>query len=93
MIHPIPDLGHMGAMASVRRTKEVLQYQTETLHTRRWPRILRAKKGSCKLHLLPGVMLAVHRLQTVGIDVRVNLGGDDVGVTEQFLHDPQIRPA
>ena len=38
--------------------------------------------------------MTVHHLTEVGsIDVGVNLGGSDVGVTEQLLHDAKIGTA
>ena len=35
----------------------------------------------------------MHRLKTIGIHMRVDLRGGDIGMTEQFLHHTQIRTA
>ena len=35
--------------------------------------------------------LVVGLLEPLGRDMRVNLGGDEMGVAEQFLHAAQIR--
>jgi hypothetical protein len=39
------------------------------------------------------MVLLVQRLQSLARDVRINLGGRDVGVSQQELDDTQIRPA
>lgn len=36
----------------------------------------------------PGVMPAMDISQAVGVDVRINLGGADIGVAQEFLHHP-----
>jgi hypothetical protein len=38
------------------------------------------------------MVLLVQRLQSLARDVRINLGGRDVGVPQQELDDTQIRP-
>ena len=34
----------------------------------------------------------VYLLEFGLVNVRIDLGGGYIGVTEQFLHDPQVRP-
>lgn len=41
----------------------------------------------------PGVRPIVHPAQLSLIDVGVDLGGHDVGVTQEYLHDSQVRSA
>ena len=41
----------------------------------------------------PGMVLGVHLPQSRAVDVRVDLRGGDVGVTQHLLHDAQIGPA
>ena len=43
--------------------------------------------------LLSRVIFAVHSLNSVGIHMGINLGRHHIGMPQQLLHDPQIRPA
>lgn len=43
--------------------------------------------------LLAGVVFAVDGFHAVGVDVGVDLGGDDVGVAEEFLDDAEVGAA
>ena len=43
--------------------------------------------------LLPGMKFAMDFAESLVVHVGVDLGGDDVGVAEEFLDDPQVRPA
>ena len=40
--------------------------------------------------LASGVMRGVQRFQPIAGNVRVDLGGRNVGMAEQQLHDPQV---
>jgi len=43
------------------------------------------------LLLRPWMKLSMHRFQSLLIDMRVNLRGRNIGMSEHFLNDPQVR--
>src|SRR5438477_4013863 len=48
---------------------------------------------SCEPELSPGVELPVHLAQVTPIEVGIDGGGGDIRMSEQLLHDAQIRAA